>query len=481
MRHLKKIIFSIVFLVIQLLSAQSNHEFNCYSVLVGKDCTVDGSVMFAHNEDDYGDQIVNMYKVPRINHKADEVVILKNGGRIPQVPTTCSYIWLNMPGMNFSDSYLNEYGVTIASNSCPSKEKTASLKNGGIGYWLRRIMAERAKTSREAVQIAGKLIEEFGYNHSGRTYCIADPNEAWVLSVVMGKNWIAQRVPDDKIMVLPNYYTIQNIDLKDTINFLSSPNLIKIAIKKGWYSPNEDGEFDFRQVYGRKTSLEHPNNIQRKWGGFKLLAKGKFELDDNFPFLITPSKKISVSDLTRVLRYHYEGTSLENKDFSKTIHEQKNGTICTQSTQYGFIAQLNSKMPKDIGNVLWYSSTHPCANPFVPIFYSINKFPDDFHYGDYKSAIENHFSIEPSEIRQNMATHAFFSITEKNFKIDENYYGEIDRIKKEIGILEKKMFNKHAGFLDKMKKLSKEKPAKAIKIASKYSRKNLDLLKTFHK
>ena len=43
--------------------------FNCFSMLVGKNASVDGSVMFAHNEDDSGEQLVNYYKVQRVKHK----------------------------------------------------------------------------------------------------------------------------------------------------------------------------------------------------------------------------------------------------------------------------------------------------------------------------------------------------------------------------------------------------------------------------
>ena len=84
--------------------------------------------------------------------------------------------------MDFADSYLNEWGVTIASNACRSREDSTGLTKGGISYWLRRLMAERARTAREAVQIGGELVEKYGYDSSGRTYCIADAQEAWLMA-----------------------------------------------------------------------------------------------------------------------------------------------------------------------------------------------------------------------------------------------------------------------------------------------------------
>ena len=45
---------------------------------------------------------------------------------------------MEMPGQDFADSYMNENGVLVTSNSCPSKEQFGEITDGGIGYELRR-------------------------------------------------------------------------------------------------------------------------------------------------------------------------------------------------------------------------------------------------------------------------------------------------------------------------------------------------------
>ena len=135
----------------------------CYSIVVGKKASVDGCVIMAHNEDDGLPQIVNHHKIPRKKHSSGETVKLCNGGQLAQVRQTWAYIWSEMPGMLFSDSYLNEWGVSIASDNCPSREDKPEITDGGIGYMLRRLIAQRAKTAREGVLLAGKLVERFGY------------------------------------------------------------------------------------------------------------------------------------------------------------------------------------------------------------------------------------------------------------------------------------------------------------------------------
>lgn len=37
---------------------------------------------------------------------------MKNGGTLRLSPTTYAMIWMEMPGMEFSDSYQNEYAIT---------------------------------------------------------------------------------------------------------------------------------------------------------------------------------------------------------------------------------------------------------------------------------------------------------------------------------------------------------------------------------
>ena len=168
-KSLKSILLFLL-LIFQIIFPQEPAlNYNCFSILVGKDATTDGSVLFAHNEDDSGVNLVNWYKVPKLIHATGENILLINGGQLPQVDETFSFLWLEMPGQTFSDSYINEYGVTIASNACRSKEDSAELVNGGIGYYLRRIMVERAKSAKEAVRIAGSIVDSIGYASSGRT------------------------------------------------------------------------------------------------------------------------------------------------------------------------------------------------------------------------------------------------------------------------------------------------------------------------
>lgn len=417
-----------------LLPAQEG--FDCFSVLAGKNATADGSVIFAHNEDDWGDRIVNWYKVPARSHEKSEVIKLKNGGKLQQVSRTYSYLWLEMPEMDFSDSYMNEWGVTIGSDACLSREDKPDLTSGGIGYWLRRAMAERSKTARQAVKVGGALVEKFGYASSGRTYCIADGTEAWMLSVVNGKHWVAERIPDDDIAIIPNYYTITTVNLDDTMNFYGSTDLVDYARRRKWYDSAKDGEFNFRLAYSDPGNLKNRGNIVRHWSAANLIYGKDFSIEEAIPFSLKPVKQVELTDLFRVLRNHNEGTEYDGSEkYTKGNPHEFGRTICSATTQYGFVAQLRNNLPKDVAFVMWLSPFRPCVHAFTPWYSSITKIPAGFSGETWSNALETHF--EPvGDLNKKAPDNNFLKFVEHAKLIDDDYSNRIDEIRKEIALFE---------------------------------------------
>ncbi len=468
------LLISIFILNFNTIFAQGVKEsnFNCFSILVGKKATMDGSVLFAHNEDDYKATIVNWYKVPQITHKPTEEIQLKRGGLLKQAKKTYGFLWLEMPGFEFSDSYMNEWGVTIASNQCSSNETNGEVVDGGIGYYLRRIMAERAKTAKQAVKIAGKIIEKVGYASSGRSYCVADAHEAWILAAVKGKHWVAERVPDDNVAIIPNYYTIGEINLQDTLNFLGSADIVNYAIKKGWYDPNLGKPFNFRKAYGDPVSLANYSNIARHWAAINLLSARHYDFHDTFPFSFKPKSKISLQDLMAVLRNHYEGTQLEMNPAYNHGNPHKNVImrICSETNRYGMVAQLRSWLPADIGNVLWIAPRRPCVQPFVPWYWGITKIPAAYTHGDFKTALKEHFTPN-IQIKEFTPNHAYWTFTHFASKIDSNYGMQIKSIRKQKAAFQNNEFKNQMKFEKKVLKVYANDPSKARLMVTMYTTK----------
>lgn len=442
--HLYLTIVLAVFLA-NMVSAQQDQ--NCFSVMAGKNTTMDGSVILAHNEDDYGDRVVNFYKVPGNKSKKGDVLSTEDGASIPLPSDACGYLWLEMPGMSFSDSYMNEYGVVIASDLCASREDKPELKEGGIGYLLRHIMAQCARTAKESVKIGGKLIEEYGYNATGRTYCIADPSEIWMMSVVNGKHWVAQRIPDDQVALIPNYYTIGVIDLNDTTNFMGSPDLIDYAAQRGWFDPEVQENFIFREVYSQPENLRSMNNIIRHHQAYELLSGQTLDLNMPVPVSFKPAKQLSLADFFSTLRTHGENSSQDQtRGYADgSPHSGNIVSVCSSTTQYGFVAQLRNNMPLATGAIMWIAPYRPCVQQFVPWYFGITKIPAGYSKGDYSDAFKNHFKkIEDYEAT--FPGHDFRKFQKYTTGFDNDYKKSIDVRRAAINLAETSLLGNQAAF-----------------------------------
>jgi dipeptidase len=303
---------------------------------------------------------------------------------------------------------------------------------GGIGFMLRRLAAERAESAYQAVQIIGGLLNRYGYYSSGRTLCIADKDEGWILHMVKGKHWIAQRVPDDEVAVIPNYYTIKNIDLKDKKNFLGSADIISYARKKGWYKPLQDGEFDFARVYSDPENYKSMINILRQWRATNLLSKEKFNVGQPLPFSFKPKRKIRIADCFRVLRDHYEDTEydLSNDYRNGSPNSTKHRTICTKTTRYSFVAEMRSELPQEISNRVWIALGRPDSNAYSPWYFSLLSSPLGYTRKDSQDELKTHF-LKPKNYFVHNSKYAFFSYAKLSQLVDLNYRVRIKTIKKE--------------------------------------------------
>ncbi|MGC1390531.1 MAG: C69 family dipeptidase [Bacteroidales bacterium] len=433
----KSCLFLITFLCIFSLSAQvPDFGQNCSTIIIGKDASASGFVIIAHNEDDGGKQIVNFYKFPSRDHHQGEILKFREGAAEQQASHTNSYLWMEMPGQDFADSYLNEFGVLITSNSCPSREFYGEITDGGIGYELRKIIAERAVSARAGVELAGQLIDKWGYNSSGRTYTIADKNEAWMFAVIRGKLWVAERIPDNKVAFIPNYYTIKEIDLNDSKNFLASKELVAYAERRGWFKSDIDGPFNFSKVYSLERSLNNMSNIGRMWIGVEMLSGKDYKQDDNFPFTFLPLHKIAMKDLFPVLANHYEGTSLDDsQEYKKcTPHLNNTQNICASSQQLSFIAELRPEMPWDIGGRIWVAPRRGCVNAYMPVYFGVTEMPRSLTMDTPEKAYELHFKRTDTIYKRNnsMTWWNFVAVAEYTDEDFINRFPERLKIKEDL-------------------------------------------------
>ncbi|MFZ2053057.1 MAG: C69 family dipeptidase [Candidatus Aminicenantales bacterium] len=450
MRHIriKVIILVSLFLALALLFPSiERRDGDCFTVLVGKKASADGSVMIGHNEDDRGDIIVNLRKIQPRDYGVPQKISLGKGGTFETDGRTNGFLWIEATTQEFADSFINEHGVVVTSDSCPSRETTDDFTDGGIGYMLRRIVVEKAKTAREAVKIAGDLVEKYGYRASGRTYSILDKNEAWMLAVIRGRHWFAQRVPDDEVAVIPNHYTIRQIRPNDPDHFMGSPDIVEYARTNGWYDETKDGPFDFKKAFARpsRRDLVSDGNTLRQWRGLNLLGGREWEISDDFPFSSKPGKKITVEDLMAILRDHYEGTEYDATDgyMIGSPNRTKYRTICTASTINSFVVSLGRNRPEPISVSVWLALGKPDTTVFLPLYCGVESLPLGAGLGtpthDYEVFYKQHFDDAEFKARKDGLLHTKVLALEKAAEAD---YGPM------IETLRQKLFPAEKAFLE---------------------------------
>ena len=331
----------------------------------------------------------------------------KEIGEIPQVEYSYQYI-------NTAYASMNEHQLAIGESTFGGRPELQS-DNGIIDCQrLCIIMLERCTTARQAIQLSGDLLEEYGWNDAGECLTIADPKEVWHLEIVgpgkgkVGAVWVAQRVPDDHISVNANASTIKEIDIKNSDFFMASDNIFKVAEENNWWNKKHE-VFKFNYVYAPKSRLSMASR-RREWRAFELAAPS-LHLDPNgqdFPFSIKPDTLVTLDKMVEIFKDYYADTPFDmtNKfvvadDSGKMVksplanpfmpydanklHQINGGwgwlgerTIARWYTMYGTIIQCRSWLPNMIGGVEWLAMDNIASSIYIPVYAGTTDLPESY-------------------------------------------------------------------------------------------------------
>ena len=359
--------------VLAIGAAMGSMAFNasaCSTIIIGKDASATGNILVGHNEDNGGRILTAQYWVPAATHQAGEMIKYEPAAAsIPQVEKTFGFFWsqtYSPKGASFSDGFVNENGVVIVSNACSGiyEDDIMPLKDGGIGYGIRRLMAERATSARHAIDIAIDLLGKYGYNSQGRTYTVADKNEAWQIAIHQGNTWVARRVQDNEIVYIPNNFMMDKVDATDTKNVIVAPGMIERAIKNGRYKPAKEGvysDFNFRVAVAPAARRASEVNATRNNLAWNKIIGENITDPEKFPYSAIAQKKWTVADVEDLLRTHEHGMLEQDAEWSHT-----NGYgICRGTTHEAEVYELNDN-PLLISG--YRALSRPCEVPFIPFF-----------------------------------------------------------------------------------------------------------------
>ena len=204
---------------------------------------------------------------------------------------------------------------------------------------LSRIAMERARSAREAVEIIGSLIDEYGYStYGGNSHMFADENEGWVLLNFAGGQglWIAERLGPDEVRVsYPGDIGDIPLDFHQNPDYRGSANFIDFAVQQGWFDPAAGKQFNVTAVYGTDY-VRYPRD----------------ELEEEL-------KAAAPIDLRAMLN---------------TVRDPR---LAKDSTGYGQVARLRSGVRPE-NRTLWVAPTGSVTTPFVPWRIGVQEIPPQF-------------------------------------------------------------------------------------------------------
>lgn len=379
------------------LCAISIEALACSTIIVGKDVSKTGNIIVGHNEDNGGRILTAQYWVPAADHKAGEMIRYEpSAAEIPQVAHTYGFYWsqtYDPAGASFSDGFVNENGVVIVSNACSGiyDDDKQPVKDGGIGYGIRRLMAERATSARNAIDIAIELLGTYGYFDDGRTYTVADANEAWQLAIHQGNTWVARRVQDNEVVYIPNNFMMDKVDATDTKNVIVAPGMIERAIKNGRYTPKEAGvykDFNFRKAVApdeRRFAFYNQSRNRIAWA--KITGR-TIENPNEFPYSFTPERKFGVEDVKAILRSHEDTIG----DDPGWYHHNGFG-LCRPTSHESVVYDISRESPLLIAG--YRTLARVCETPYVP-FYPLARPAEGTAFLDWQTALAEQFKGTPS-------------------------------------------------------------------------------------
>ena len=363
----------------------------CMTILAGRYATVSGEVLVGHNEDAPGRFMMQTHLVKkRRRHPGTKISFEPGLSELELNETRTNLFWseascLDPEACAFCDLYANGHGVVICTNNCAdSREDTPELLDGGIGYGLRRHVAEKAHSAREALETACGLVEKYGYASSGRSYSFADKDDIFVMQIVHGKHYAVQRVPDDEVAVIPNHYTIHEPD-KGAPGY---DELVSYAHSRGWYKP-VDGTFDFAHVCQSPETSGLDKNTYRHIRAFEILldmdlSELKWQKWQGLPFSVKPSRKVDVAMMKEILRSH-DG----NPHFSEPL------TICNTETLESTIIQLRDNPDRII---LRKALARPSYSPYLAWYMGIPSIPAGYEDTEPEESLAQHFHLKPEAL-----------------------------------------------------------------------------------
>ncbi|NLR09182.1 MULTISPECIES: C69 family dipeptidase [Lactobacillaceae] len=370
----------------------------CTSILIGPKATTDGSVIIGRNEDAKAAWPKHFVVHPaRTATTPQQFVSTDNGFTMPLPLTAAKYTatpeWTDKYGL-FEEDGINAFGVAMsATESTYSNERVLGadpLVKDGIGEEaMVTVVLPYIKTAREGVARLGQIIEHYGTSESNGIL-FADQQETWYLETGAGHYWVAQRIPANGYAVVANQMAIQDIDFKDSENFMFARHLREFVVDNH-LNPSRH-RFSWRDIFGTQDQSDLYYNTPRVWYGQRRFNPEIAQDPQSFdlPFIQYADHLLSVDDAQGYLSSHFEETPYDPVGAGTDEQRKRFRPVSLAKTQESHVLQLRPDMDPALAGIQWLAMGVGAQSVYVPFYAGIDSTPTAYHLGqatyDSKSA-----------------------------------------------------------------------------------------------
>jgi secernin len=325
--------------------------------------TADGSTLFGHNSGrtDAQCQVVHQTigRAFALGEKVRTQCL-----ELPQARRTYSVLASQPPGVWGYDHGVNEQQVAMGRAALHNRLRCQ--RPTLLGTDLVRLVLERARSARHAVDLFIDLVDRYGQgsfpdcpmpSEQDNAFLIADPHEAFAIETT-GAHWVYQQVQQVR--------AVSNVSVVRQDWDRISHGLAGYVIAQGWW-PADGSKLDFAG-----TLSEEPmgrDSAMRRWG------RATFLLEQQ-------NGHIDTAFVRRLLSDHYEGMHDEVDPFAPGTSPRSLCRHAVRDADSATTASCVAVLDRDPAGlpVLWHAFGPPCLGVYFPLFLE-GDVPEPFTHG----------------------------------------------------------------------------------------------------
>ena len=469
----------------------------CCGLYIGSDETVTGSTYVGRSED-IGKLYDKVFEViPAADHAAGAMFEDSYGFSMPYPAHTYRYTVMrdsvnrgetmtdangNIIEIAYGEVGMNEKGVAVSATVSTDYNKAAEAADslnedsGLCEISLNSVILMQADSARDGVEKLAKILDAHGAGECN-SLTISDTNEVWDFEILSGYQYVAVKMPKDKVSVNPNMVIMNEIDTADTENVIASKDLIALPQGKGFLVSSQVPatgvpagqkitKIDIQKTYGAEDFGD--GQYVRYWQGVNYLNK---TLSNNvdiyranadtvpvgpFNMLFDADRKLDTYDALRLLAYRGEGTEYD-------ANTKGNYAIGNERQAECHVFEIRDNMPEALATIQWQTMSRAEFSVYLPYYSNLLTDTSDIFKNEYyvnkKEVPEITQVLDNKDFPADTSAYWVFAAINDLCDNDRDRYGV--NVKKFWENYQKELIKQQAAVDTEMVKLYKESPAKA--------------------